>query len=67
MKKYFKPASVSWWAALAPLISGIIVATEPAHNLSAIVTIINNVTGHTPPALLINAGLAGIGLRGAMG
>lgn len=64
--KYLKPRSLTWWASVAPAVAGLIVASEPLHGFSAIVQTINSVTGHTPPALLINAGLAGIGLRGAL-
>lgn len=64
--KYFKPKSVTWWASVAPLVAGMIVATEPLHGLTAAVDVINAITGNASPAILINAGLAGIGLRGAL-
>ncbi len=66
MQKYFKPRSVTWWCAVIPLIAGVVVATEPLHGLTGVVQVINNVTGGVAPAVLINAGLGGIGLRGAM-
>ena len=49
-----------------PLIAGAVVAFEPIHGLSAITDTINNVTGFVSPAVMINAGLIGIGVRGAM-
>ena len=64
--KYFKPKSLTWWGAVVPLISGIVVASEPLHGLSAIVQTIDSATGNVAPAVLINAGLVAIGARGAM-
>lgn len=66
MGKYIKPQSVTWWASVLPLVAGLVVATEPLHSLSAIVSSINHITGGVAPAVLINGGLAGIGLRGAL-
>lgn len=64
--KYFKPKSLTWWASAAPLIAGAVVAGEPLHGVVALVDTINAMTGDTSPAVLINAGLAGIGIRGAV-
>jgi hypothetical protein len=64
--KYFKPRSLTWWGAMVPLVSGLVVASEPLHGLTGIVQTIDGVTGHVAPALLINAGLVAIGARGAM-
>lgn len=64
--KYFKPKSLTWWASLAPLLAGLFVAAEPVHGLAAWVELIDNATGGASPAVLINAGVAGIGLRGAL-
>ena len=66
MKKYFKPKSLTWWASFAPLIAGLVVAFEPLHGWLAVTDTINALTGGVPPSLLINAGLVGIGVRGAM-
>lgn len=65
--KYFKPKSLTWWASLVPLVLGGTVATEPMHDWAEVVESINNATGNTSPYLLINAGLLGIGIRGAKG
>ncbi len=65
--KYIKLHSLTWWASVTPLIAGAFVASEPMHGLSTIVMTVDNMTGGLSPAVLINAGLAGIGLRGAMG
>ena len=66
IKKYFKPNSMTWWAAIVPLVVGLVVASEPIHGLAAVVQTIDSATGHVSPAILINAGLVGIGFRGAM-
>lgn len=65
--KYIKLKSLTWWSSVTPLVAGAVVASEPLHGLHGITETINNVTGHTAPIILINAGLAGIGLRGAIG
>lgn len=64
--RYIKPRSLTWWAALGPLVAGLILASEPLHGLTALAQTVRNITGDAPPALLINAGLAGIGIRGAL-
>lgn len=64
--KYFKPRSLTWWASVAPLLAGVFMALEPVHGLTPWVEALRNASGATAP-VLINAGLAGIGLRGAMG
>ena len=64
--KYLKPRSLTWWTSLAPVIAGLIVASEPLHGVVSLVETIDGITGGISPAIMINAGLAGIGLRGAM-
>lgn len=64
--KYFKPKSLTWWASFAPLLTGALVASLPLHGLVEIVQTINSITGGLPPAVMINIGLAGIGIRGAI-
>lgn len=64
-KKYLKPKSMTWWASLAPLCAGVFMAAEPMHGLSDLVQSLRNGTGLTAP-VLINMGLAGIGIRGAL-
>lgn len=63
--KYLQYKSLTWWSAFVPLICGVFMATEPLHGLSSIVASVKNATGMTAP-VLINIGLAGIGLRGAI-
>ena len=64
--KYLKPTSLTWWASATPLVAGLLVAAEPLHGLFGVVQTINAVTGNIPAAALINAGLAGIGIRAAL-
>lgn len=64
--KYFKPTSLTWLASLVPLLAGLVVATLPLHGLDSIVTTINNLTGGMSAAVMINSGLLGIGVRGAL-
>ena len=63
--KYFKPKSLTWWASVTPLFAGVFMAAEPLHGLSGVTDSLRNATGLTAP-VLINMGLAGVGLRGAI-
>lgn len=65
-RKYWKPGSLTWLSSVAPLGLGVFVAAEPLHGLADWVAAVNGMTGDVHPAVLINLGLAGIGLRGAM-
>jgi hypothetical protein len=65
--KYIKPKSLSWWASVSPLLAGLIVAVSEAFPaLAPAVAVINAASGGMTAPVLINLGLAGIGLRGAM-
>lgn len=66
MGKYVKPKSLTWWASLVPLVMGLILAFEPVHGWASVVAVIDGLTGGAAPAVLINAGLIGIGIRGAI-
>lgn len=66
-QKYIKPHSVTWWASVTPLACGVFMAFEPVHQLAEWTEAVRKMAGDAPPAVLINAGLAGIGIRGAMG
>ena len=65
MTKYFKPGSLTWWASVSPLLMGLFIASEPLHGMASAALSIKNATGMTAP-VLINAGLVGIGIRGAI-
>ena len=64
--KYFKPKSLTWWASALPIFAGVFLALAPVHGLDSWSMAIGDLTGGAAPAVLINAGLAGIGFRGAM-
>ena len=64
--KYFKPLSLTWLASALPLGAGVFIAFEPVHHLSDWSRSLSTAFGGTSPYLLINAGLVGIGLRGAV-
>lgn len=66
--KYFQPQSVAWWASVMPLIAGVIKALGTVHpSLAGLVAVIDSFTGEPlSPAMLINLGLIGVGLRGAI-
>jgi len=65
MSKYFKPKSLSWWSGFVPIAGGVFIAFEPVHQLTDISRSLHTAFGSVPPAVLINGGLAVIGLRGA--
>lgn len=64
--KYWKPRSLTWLVSLASLLTGLTIATQPLHGLSAAVDTLNGLWGHPEPSMLIQAGLIGVGIRGAM-
>lgn len=67
LAKYFKPGSVTWWASATPLLSGIVLLLAPhVVELQGLAAFIQTLyPSGTTPMMLINAGLAGIGIRGA--
>lgn len=62
--KYVKLKSLTWWSSVVPLGMGLFISTEPVHHLTAYVDSAREMT-QLPAPVLINMGLAGIGLRGA--
>ena len=67
MQKYIRPDSLTWWASITPFMAGIILAGSAAFPaLNPVAVVINAASGGLPASVLINAGLVGIGLRGAM-
>jgi len=66
--KYIRPGSLTWWVSVAPFIGGVIKAASiNAPELAPVVAVIDELSGGASAAVMINAGLFGIGLRGAMG
>lgn len=66
LRKYVKPLSLTWLASALPLAAGLFVAFEPVHHLADWSKAVSLTFGGASPYLLINAGLVGIGLRGAI-
>jgi hypothetical protein len=68
MIKYFKPGSLTWWAAFFPLVCGLTMSlSEAMAGLEPIATVMRSMYGpEMSPSMLINVGLAGIGIRGAI-
>ena len=66
LRKYVKPTSLTWLASALPLLAGLFLAFEPVHHLADWSKAVSLIFGATSPYLLINAGLVGIGLRGAV-
>jgi len=66
-KKYFKPKSLTWLSGAVPIIGGTFIAFEPVHNLVEVTTSVSAIFGDASPGILINGGLALIGLRGMNG
>ena len=64
--KYFKPNSLTWWSAVTPLAAGVFMAFTPVHDMVDLTASVKSMFGGASPAVLINAGLVGIGLRGAV-
>jgi hypothetical protein len=57
---------MTWWVSLIPLIIGLVIASAPLHGQHDLAAVLDNVTGNVGPYVLINSGLAGIGLRAAL-
>jgi hypothetical protein len=66
IRKYVKPTSLTWLASVLPIVAGLFVAFEPVHHLADWAKAVSRIFGEASPYLLINAGLAGIGLRAAV-
>ena len=64
--KYFKPQSLTWWASFVPLLLGVFMAMGPVHGAYDWIAVIRDMTGGMTSYALINVGIAGIGLRGAL-
>lgn len=65
-KKYFRPKSLTWWVSVIPLVAGIVLAFAQAFAVAPVVAVIATFAPGMTPAMLVAAGLMGIGLRGAI-
>lgn len=67
VSKYIKPKSLTWWASVFPLIAGVALAfTSSVPGMEGIAGIIGGFFPDMSAVALINMGLIGIGLRGAV-
>lgn len=67
VSKYVKPKSLTWWASVFPLFAGIALAVASAvPGFEGLVSLINGMFPELSAVALINMGLIGIGLRGAV-
>lgn len=67
MIKYFKPKSLTWWGSVVPLLAGLIsAASASVPALEPAKVVIDAASGGLTPAVLINAGLVGIGVRASI-
>lgn len=68
LAKYFKPNSLTWWASVIPLVSGVaqLYDIELPVFTQLIRPFIQAAYPDVTPFMLINLGLGGIGLRAAL-
>ena len=66
--KYFKPTSMAWWASFAALAAGVFLAiADVVPSLASVASVVRQIAGENATAAsLIQLGMLGIGLRGAM-
>jgi hypothetical protein len=60
---YFKPRSLTFWAGAILVVCGVFLAAEELHGLVKITGFLREIYGHTAPGVMINNGLAIIGIR----
>jgi hypothetical protein len=67
VSKYVKPKSLTWWASVVPLIAGLALAVSSAvPGFEALNGLLQGFFPEATAVELINVGLIGIGLRGAI-
>jgi hypothetical protein len=66
--KYIKPKSLAWWASVAPLFGGFIIALSTSiPELQGLAKVVQEMAGSDMTAArLIQLGALGIGIRGSM-
>ena len=65
-RKYWRPASLTFWSSVTPISVGVFMASVPLHGFDALAFTADNLTGNVGSYALINGGLVGIGLRAAL-
>lgn len=67
MDKYLQTKSLTWWVSFIPLIAGaFLYLSKAVPGLDDLVAAINVIYPNADAGVLINLGLAGIGIRGAI-
>lgn len=67
LKRYYKPNSLTWWASVVPLAVGVFQIAMPEYQpVTPFLDLVKGFYNDASPTTLINAGLVGIGVRGAM-
>jgi len=67
VSKYIKPKSLTWWGAVVPLAAGLVLAvTSAVPGMEALNALVSGFFPGSSAIELINLGLVGIGLRGAI-
>ena len=67
VSKYVKPKSLTWWASVFPLFAGLALAVASVvPGFDGLVGVINGMFPELSAVALINMGLIGVGLRGAV-
>jgi len=64
MNRYIQLNSLTWWSGVLPIVCGLALAILPEFpSLSWLLNIFHRSVGEIPPAILINGGLAVIGIK----
>lgn len=67
LDKYIQLKSLTWWASLIPLLAGaFLYLSGVIPGLDDLVAAVNVIYPNADAGLLLNMGLAGIGIRGAL-
>lgn len=65
-KKYVRPKSLTWWVSVFPIFLGLLLAVAQAFAWTPVIALIAGFAPGMGPGTLVNLGLFGIGLRGAI-
>jgi hypothetical protein len=67
MQKYFKPKSLTWWAGICLILTGLLRGTDAVFDLGPWAAVIDAWSGGSSASALILQGAGLIGIRGAIG
>lgn len=66
MRSYLLPKSMTWWAGLGLILTGLLRGVDAGFDLGGMADVIDAWSGSTSPSVLIMEGAGLIGLRGAL-